>query len=147
MFTWRRVNGRFGREFIVKVGHIIFTRELGQEWRRHPPLQHLIPTDPGEESVLLNGQGVPLTRAKPLFHGPVEQPLDNVFCVRCQVILELKFASEDPLCDGLSVVAGKWRRSRQHVVDKDTKTPPVNLLTMPTVKINSMKYQQRYFTG
>ena len=107
---------------------------MGQEGGRHPPLQHLVPADPREEPVLLDGQSVPLPGAQPLLHGPVEQPLDDVLGVGCQVILELKFASEDPVCDGLSVVAGKWRRSRQHVVDENSKTPPVHLLTMPTVE-------------
>ena len=146
-FTWRRVYGRFGSEFIVKVGHIILSLELGKEGGLHPPLQHLIPLDPGEEPVLLYGLGVLLPGTEPLLHGPVEQPLDDVLGVGGQVVLELELASEDPLRDGFSVVAGKWRRSSQHVVDQDAKTPPVHLLSMPTVenKQNQISTKLLYF--
>ena len=134
LFTWRRVYGRFGSKFIVEVGDVVLALELGHEGGRHPPLEHLVPLDPGEEPVLPDGQGVPLPRPQPLLHGPVEQPLDDVLGIWGQVVLELELAPKDPLRDGLPVVSGEWGRASEHVVNQDPETPPVNLLTMPTVE-------------
>ena len=134
LFTRRRINGRFGSELIIKVGHIILPLELRQEGGRHPPVQHLVPLDSGEEPVLLHGDAVPLTRAQSLLHRSVEKPLDDVLGIGCEVVLELQLPPEHPLRDGLPVVASEGRRAGQHVVNENSEAPPVHLLAMPTVE-------------
>jgi len=126
-----RIYGRFGSELVIKVGDVIFTFQLRHEWWSLFSLKNLIPLDSSKESMLLDGKSISISVSKSLLHISVEKLLENILGIWSQIVLELEFTLENPLGDGLPVVPGEGRGSRQHVVDQDTETPPVHLLPMP----------------
>ena len=64
--------------------------------------------------------------AKPLSSIVHEQPLDQVLGSLLHVLRPLQLASEDLLVDAERVVVEEGRVAGQHLVDQDTKGPPVN---------------------
>ena len=126
-----RIYGRFGSELVIEVGDVIFTFQLRHEWWSLFSLKNLIPLDSSKESMLLDGKSISISVSKSLLHISVEKLLENILGVWGQIVLELEFALEDPVSDGLPVVAGEGRSSSQHIMNQDTETPPVHLLTMP----------------
>ena len=102
------------------------------------PLENIGPVNSGEESVLLQCSRILFPKSETFFHLTTEQLLQDVFCVRSEVVLQLQLPLQYPLGDDLPVVASEGRGPCEHVVDEDPKAPPVHFLAMSTNRVETL---------
>ena len=88
--------------------------------------------------MFLQCRGILLPKSKTFLHLTAEQLLQDVFCIRSEVVLQLQLPFHHSLSDDLPVVASKGRGSCEHVVDEDSETPPVHLLAMSTNRVQKL---------
>ena len=88
--------------------------------------------------MFLQSHRILLPKSEPFIHLATEQLLQDVFCIRSEVVLELQLALQDPLGDDLPVVSSEGRGPGQHVVDEDPKAPPVHFLAMSTNRVETL---------
>ena len=77
-------------------------------------------------------------KSETFFHLTTEQLLQDVFCVRSEVVLQLQLPLQYPLGDDLPVVSSEGRGPCEHVVNEDPKAPPVHFLAMSTNRVETL---------
>jgi len=123
--------GDSGEDFLLGFGirfevpRVAVVRHFGDDRRRELPADHVVPRDAAEEAVGLDVAGPALHVAEPL--GPVgdEQPLDEVFGDRVQMLRPLDLPRQDLLVDAKRIVVEEGRVADQHLEDQDAQRPPI----------------------
>ena len=88
--------------------------------------------------MFLQCHGILFSKSETFLHLATEQLLQDIFCIRSEVVLQLELPFQHPVRDDLPVVPSEGRGPGQHVVDEDAKTPPVHLLAMSTNKVETL---------
>ena len=140
-----RLHGRQDRshagEFLIEVAGIGRAADGGDEWRRATLVVNVIPVDVPEECMRHHLLGIGGTGAQTQFRLTGQELLQNRNRVARHVDGIEGLISKDGIVDLILIFTAERRLLQEHLVDKNTKGPPINSSAILLVQQNLFKGQ------